>query len=84
MMRGMRFHPAVAVLLLLMSCPGQGQEKPRWRPLPWFDVNMKTGVHVGDPFPAIRAQDQSGQWRTLADLTGPGGLMLVIIRSADW
>jgi hypothetical protein len=61
-----------------------GQEKPRWRPLPSFDVDMKTGPDVGTKLPDFRAQDQTGRWRTLSDLTGAKGLMLVIIRSADW
>jgi len=75
---------SVALFLSLAVSPLSSQEKPRWRPLPWFDVNMQTGPAVGEAFPAIRAQDQTGQWRTLADLTGANGLMLVVIRSADW
>lgn len=32
----------------------------------------------------IRAQDDSGRERTLADLTGKKGLLLFLNRSADW
>jgi len=32
----------------------------------------------------IRAQDDSGRERTLADLTGKQGLLIFINRSADW
>jgi hypothetical protein len=67
---------------LLVSA--MGQNKPRWRPLPSYDVNMKTGPNVGTKLPDFRAQDQTGTWRTLSALLGPKGLMLVIIRSADW
>jgi peroxiredoxin len=45
---------------------------------------MKTGPNVGTKLPDFRAQDQTGAWRTLSALLGPKGLMLVIIRSADW
>jgi peroxiredoxin len=34
--------------------------------------------------PAFSAVDQTGKVRTLADLTGPKGFMLVFFRSADW
>lgn len=38
----------------------------------------------GAKLPPIAAQDQSGTVRTLADLSGDKGLMLVLSRSFDW
>ena len=42
------------------------------------------GPAVGDRFPAFEARDQHGTVRTLQDLMGPKGLVLVFYRSADW
>jgi len=39
---------------------------------------------VGDTIPPINAPDQNGQAKTLADLTGDKGLVLVLSRSFDW
>lgn len=39
---------------------------------------------VGDQFPPIDAPDQNGQAKTLADLAGEKGLVLVLSRSFDW
>ncbi|HBN15655.1 MAG: hypothetical protein CMQ46_07035 [Gammaproteobacteria bacterium] len=39
---------------------------------------------VGSEIPAISAQDQTGEVRTLADLIGEKGLVLVLSRSFDW
>ena len=35
-------------------------------------------------FPISRLPDQHGKTRTLKDLSGPNGLLLVFSRSADW
>ncbi len=42
------------------------------------------GVKIGQTVPGFRLTDQNGQPRTLQDLRGPKGLMLVFFRSADW
>ena len=42
------------------------------------------GPAVGSQLPLLAASDQSGRLRTLADLTGPRGLLLFLVRSADW
>jgi len=34
--------------------------------------------------PPFRLPDQKGKQRSLRDLAGPGGLLLVFSRSADW
>jgi peroxiredoxin len=41
-------------------------------------------VEVGDSIPSINAPDQNGDAKTLADLTGEKGLVLVLSRSFDW
>jgi len=43
-----------------------------------------TGPEPGARAPEFALPDQSGRARTLADLIGPGGLLLVFYRSADW
>ncbi len=42
------------------------------------------GPQVGERIPAFTAPDQAGRQRTLADLSGPNGLLLLFHRSADW
>ncbi len=48
-------------------------------------VNVQTlGPQVGDVVPAFSLPDSTGTVRTLSDITGPRGAMLVFSRSADW
>lgn len=42
------------------------------------------GPAVGSRLPLLAAADQTGTQRTLADLVGRNGLLLVLVRSADW
>lgn len=42
------------------------------------------GPDVGARLPALEASDQNGVVRDLASLSGEGGLVLLITRSADW
>jgi hypothetical protein len=44
----------------------------------------RTGPAVGRKVPQFELADQNGQSRTLHNLTGPNGLLLVFSRSADW
>jgi len=44
----------------------------------------RTGPAIGEKVPQFSLPDQEGQTRTLNDLMGPNGLMLVFSRSADW
>ena len=39
---------------------------------------------LGTPAPAIAAPDQSGAERSLDSLAGERGLLLFLVRSADW
>ncbi len=45
---------------------------------------LRTGPAVGSRVPNFALPDQGGRIRSLADLTGPNGLLLVFTRSADW
>ncbi len=44
----------------------------------------RTGPDIGQRVPDFALADQHGQIRTLNNLTGPNGLLLVFSRSADW
>ena len=46
--------------------------------------HIKTGPELGEPIPRFEALDQHGESRSLEDLTGPNGLLLLFHRSADW
>lgn len=43
-----------------------------------------TGPNPGEKVPDFTLPDQSGQFRSLASLQGPKGLVLLFFRSADW
>jgi hypothetical protein len=43
-----------------------------------------TGPEAGERIPAFSLPDQSGESKSLPDLSGPNGLLLVFHRSADW
>lgn len=43
-----------------------------------------TGPEPGQRIPDFALPDQNGALRSLADLSGPDGLLLVFHRSADW
>lgn len=44
----------------------------------------RTGPAIGEQVPDFTLPDQYGAQRTLQDLMGPKGLLLVFSRSADW
>jgi hypothetical protein len=44
----------------------------------------RTGPEIGERVPEFTLPDQHGKNRTLKDLSGPNGLLLVFSRSADW
>jgi hypothetical protein len=56
----------------------------------WLDFvraqndGYRTGPGIGEKVPQFALTDQTGQTRTLSDLTGANGLLLVFSRSADW
>jgi hypothetical protein len=43
-----------------------------------------SGAEPGERIPDFALPDQDGRARSLGDLTGPNGLLLVFHRSADW
>ena len=44
----------------------------------------RTGPGIGEKVPEFTLPDQSGRSRSLRELMGPNGLLLVFSRSADW
>ena len=42
------------------------------------------GPAIGSTMPVLDAPDQSGERRSLQDLSGDQGLLLFLSRSADW
>ena len=59
-------------------------------PKDWLDFveaqndGYQTGPAIGEKVPDFALSDQRGQTRSLNDLMGPNGLLLVFSRSADW
>jgi len=45
---------------------------------------FRTGPEIGAKVPDFALSDQSGHSRSLHELMGPNGLLLVFSRSADW
>jgi hypothetical protein len=46
--------------------------------------NYTTGPEPGERIPDFELPDQFGEMRSLGNLAGPNGLLLVFHRSADW
>ena len=44
----------------------------------------RRGLAVGDRIPSLDTVDQFGRRQTLDMLSGPKGLVLLFVRSADW
>ena len=75
----MRPHqPAAFVLLLLLIVTAQGQS-----PREPIDVDA-LGPQVGEELPDFSLPDQQGVVRTLDDIMGPRGALILFHRSADW
>ena len=68
--------PSNKVLLaLLLCCTGTSlAQEFVWSP----------DLPVGSPLPELRAQDQQGDLRSLEDLKGENGMLLMLSRSFDW
>ncbi len=71
---------AAAVLVTLAACG--------WALLGWFTAlqnrNVSSGIRIGERAPDFSLPDQNGRVHSLRDLSGPNGLLLVFVRSADW
>jgi cytochrome oxidase Cu insertion factor (SCO1/SenC/PrrC family) len=69
----------VAIVVLLAAV---------WGLFNWFialqNRNMTSGIALGQGAPDFALRDQNGRVRSLRDLSGPKGLLLVFVRSADW
>ena len=49
-----------------------------------FTYSEDWGPALGSTLPILNAEDHTGTRRTLADLSGEEGLLLIVSRSADW
>ena len=68
-----------------MMAGGKGIETPEW--VEFVEAQndgFRTGPEIGAKVPDFTLLDQFGNHRSLHDLTGPNGLLLVFSRSADW
>jgi peroxiredoxin len=48
------------------------------------DSAAPRGPAVGARIPPFSAHDQSGRTQTFESIRGPGGAVIVFVRSADW
>jgi hypothetical protein len=59
-----------------------------WGLFTWFvalqNRNVTSGIRMGQRAPDFSLRDQNGRLRSLHDVSGPKGLLLVFVRSADW
>jgi hypothetical protein len=84
-MEAARKSEVLMSVILKMGAGGAGITSPEW--LEFVEAQndgMRTGPAIGTKVPAFTLPDQSGRERSLHDLTGPNGLMLIFSRSADW
>jgi hypothetical protein len=72
---------AVLAAALAISLGAGGQQPLPARPA--IDV-QRLGPQVGDIVPAFSLPDHTGTLRSLADVLGAKGGLLVFSRSADW
>jgi len=47
-------------------------------------ADIAIGPKIGEKIPAFSLPDQMGKQRSLHELMGPSGLLLIFSRSADW
>jgi hypothetical protein len=59
-------------------------EEVRDRHIQATNDGYATGPNPGERIPDFALHDQSGSIRSLKDLAGPSGLLLVFHRSPDW
>lgn len=73
-----------STVILAIALGLLADDRPRLRPLPALDQNLKTGPTVGKRIPRFEARDHTGKLQTLETLRGRKGLVLLFFRSADW
>ncbi len=67
------------LIALLIAVPAFAQDAGREA----IEV-ASLGPQIGERVPDFRLPDQNGQYRTLEDIRGQNGTMLLFHRSADW
>ena len=83
-MRFERWLPGVTLVLMMGAPLSWGQERAELIPLWKNDRSVATGPEVGDRIPDFQAMDRSRQTRDFDSLKGTGGLVFLVVRSADW
>ena len=90
------FSRMISQTCLILPCGRPEPSSPGWavgEPVPpefyakhvaATNDRYTTGPEPGEPIPAFALSDQTGVSRSLANLTGPNGLLLVFHRSAEW
>ncbi len=58
--------------------------KAQAKPMTALQYQRQWGPAVGTTIESLAAVDQQGQLRELSGLAGPNGLLLFLVRSADW
>ena len=48
------------------------------------DYTRGWGPSIDEPIPLLQARDQRGELRDITNLSGDRGLLLFMVRSADW
>ncbi len=56
----------------------------RKQPMTAAQYQEQWGPAVGSTIKSLAAMDHRGELRQLTDLAGPNGLLLFLVRSADW
>jgi len=80
----MKLMLLTCALFAMAAAAGRAQDYKPLHPLPTGDAGLTTGPAVGDQLPAFSAPDQHGDPQTFDTLKGPNGLVLLVVRSADW
>jgi len=74
------------ILLGTMQKMASGELKPEdWQAfVAAQNDGLRSGPEIGEKVPDFTLPDQDGKSRSLADLMGPNGALLVFTRSAHW
>jgi hypothetical protein len=81
--RAARWAGGVAWFLVVVSFSAPGCRAADRPEPPEVPVEQR-GLSIGVGIPAFQAPDQWNRPRDFASLSGPRGLVLLFVRSADW
>ena len=79
--RARRWALRGGIAIIVLACAA-------WALFNWFvavqNRHVTSGIALGQHAPDFALRDQDGRVHSLRDLSGPKGLLLVFVRSADW